>query len=83
DPMAAKALMRMMELQTRQNVVEMLAASGTINQFTLEELGLKEVASEIPEVEKLEAPADASPGEGGNATVRDQNADNVIQKISG
>ncbi|MEM8921414.1 MAG: hypothetical protein AAGB25_08585, partial [Pseudomonadota bacterium] len=47
DPMAAKALMRMMELQTRQNVVEMLAASGTINQFTLEELGLKEVASEI------------------------------------
>lgn len=40
DPRAADALMRMLEMQTRQNIVQILGQSGTIVGFTAAELGL-------------------------------------------
>ncbi|MEL7372070.1 MAG: hypothetical protein AAFN74_24305 [Myxococcota bacterium] len=40
DPVATASLMRMMELQTRQNIVQLLCQSGGMVGFTAKELGL-------------------------------------------
>lgn len=42
DPKTVETIMRMMELQTRQNIVEMLCKSGGLVAFTAQELGLSE-----------------------------------------
>ncbi|ACT59229.1 hypothetical protein [Hirschia baltica] len=49
DPEVRKAVMRMIELQTRQNVVEMLCKSGGLVAFTAKELGLNDVLSDAKE----------------------------------
>jgi hypothetical protein len=43
DPRIVETLMRMLELQTRQNIVELLCKSGGLVAFTAQELGLTEV----------------------------------------
>ena len=40
DPVATRSLMRMLELQTRQNIVQLLSQSGGMVGFTAKELGL-------------------------------------------
>jgi hypothetical protein len=42
DPKTVEVLMRMLELQTRQNIVQMLCKSGGLVAFTAQELGLSE-----------------------------------------
>jgi hypothetical protein len=42
DPRTVEVLMRMLELQTRQNIVQMLCKSGGLVAFTAQELGLSE-----------------------------------------
>ena len=42
DPKTVEVIIRMMELQTRQNIVEMLCKSGGLVAFTAQELGLSE-----------------------------------------
>ncbi|MEY2758493.1 MAG: hypothetical protein RIR33_2271 [Pseudomonadota bacterium] len=42
DPKTVDVLMRMLELQTRQNIVQMLCKSGGLVAFTAQELGLSE-----------------------------------------
>jgi hypothetical protein len=42
DPKTVDTLMRMLELQTRQNIVELLCKSGGLVAFTAQELGLSE-----------------------------------------
>jgi hypothetical protein len=42
DPRTVEILMRMLELQTRQNIVQMLCKSGGLVAFTAQELGLSE-----------------------------------------
>jgi hypothetical protein len=42
NPAAIETLMRMLELQTRQNIVQMLCKSGGLVAFTAQELGLSE-----------------------------------------
>jgi hypothetical protein len=42
DPRTIETIVRMMELQTRQNIVEMLCKSGGLVAFTAQELGLSE-----------------------------------------
>ena len=42
DPKTLDVLMRMLELQTRQNIVELLCKSGGLVAFTAQELGLSE-----------------------------------------
>ncbi len=42
DPKTVETLMRMLELQTRQNIVELLCKSGGLVAFTAQELGLSE-----------------------------------------
>lgn len=48
DPKALEALLKMMEMQMKQNIVQMLCESGGLVAFTAQELGL----SEHPEVRK-------------------------------
>ncbi len=45
-PEVRAALMRMIELQTRQNVVELLCKSGGLVAFTAKELGLNDILSD-------------------------------------
>jgi hypothetical protein len=42
DPRTVETVLRMLELQTRQNIVEILSKSGGLVAFTAEELGLSE-----------------------------------------
>jgi hypothetical protein len=42
NPATVEILMRMLELQTRQNIVQMLCKSGGLVAFTAQELGLSE-----------------------------------------
>jgi hypothetical protein len=42
NPQTIDTLMRMLELQTRQNIVQMLCKSGGLVAFTASELGLSE-----------------------------------------
>jgi len=42
NPATVETIMRMMELQTKQNIVEMLCKSGGLVAFTAQELGLSE-----------------------------------------
>ncbi|MBI1361082.1 MAG: hypothetical protein GC155_12475 [Alphaproteobacteria bacterium] len=42
DPKTVEVIMRMMEMQTRQNIVELLCKSGGLVAFTAPELGLSE-----------------------------------------
>jgi hypothetical protein len=42
NPQTVEVLMRMLELQTRQNIVQMLCKSGGLVAFTASELGLSE-----------------------------------------
>lgn len=42
DPKTVEVLLRMLELQTRQNIVQMLCKSGGLVAFTAQELGLSE-----------------------------------------
>ena len=42
DPKTIEVIIRMMELQTKQNIVEMLCKSGGLVAFTAQELGLSE-----------------------------------------
>jgi hypothetical protein len=42
NPATVEVLMRMLELQTRQNIVQMLCKSGGLVAFTASELGLSE-----------------------------------------
>ena len=42
NPQTVETLMRMLELQTRQNIVQMLCKSGGLVAFTASELGLSE-----------------------------------------
>jgi hypothetical protein len=42
DSKTVEVLMRMLELQTRQNIVQMLCKSGGLVAFTAQELGLSE-----------------------------------------
>ena len=51
DPVATTSLMRMMELQTRQNIVQMLCESGGMVGFTAKELGLSDAPQAIEEGE--------------------------------
>ena len=44
DPKALEVLLRMLELQTRQNIVDMLCKSGGLVAFTASELGLSDHA---------------------------------------
>jgi hypothetical protein len=44
DPKAVEVLMRMLEMQTRQNIVQMLCRSGGMVAFTASELGLSDYA---------------------------------------
>ncbi len=44
DPKAVEVLMRMLEMQTRQNIVQMLCKSGGMVAFTASELGLSDYA---------------------------------------
>lgn len=48
DPKIVEVLMRMLELQTRQNIVELLCKSGGLVAFTAQELGLTEVPAVRP-----------------------------------
>ncbi len=45
DPVASAALMRMLELQTRQNIVQLVTQSGGMIGFTAQELGLSDTES--------------------------------------
>lgn len=49
DPVVRESVMRMIELQTRQNIVEMLCKSGGLVAFTAKELGLNDLMSEVKE----------------------------------
>lgn len=49
EPEVRDAVMRMIELQTRQNVVEMLCKSGGLVAFTAKELGLNDILSDSKE----------------------------------
>ena len=49
DPMVRESVMRMIELQTRQNIVEMLCKSGGLVAFTAKELGLNDLMSDVKE----------------------------------
>lgn len=64
DPRTVEMVLRMMEMQTRQNIVEILAKSGGLVAFTAPELGLSErvverAASGMNIMKPAESPAPA------------------------
>jgi hypothetical protein len=80
DPKTVETIMKMMELQTRQNIVEMLCKSGGLVAFTAQELGLSErpldrAISGINRMapvaaEPIPTPAAAAPANGAGAEVQ-------------
>jgi hypothetical protein len=74
NPATVDTLMRMLELQTRQNIVQMLCKSGGLVAFTASELGLSERAVERAHfganiMKPAEAPQGAAPAMPLTATV--------------
>jgi hypothetical protein len=78
DPKTVEVLMRMLELQTRQNIVQLLCKSGGLVAFTAQELGLSErtverakwganIMSELKAPPVAAAPAPAAPAPNGSA----------------
>lgn len=70
DPRTVEHVLRMMELQTRQNIVEILAKSGGLVAFTAQELGLSEriidrAKSGMNIMKPVEAPQVAAPATNG------------------
>ncbi len=74
DPVVRESVMRMIELQTRQNIVEMLCKSGGLVAFTAKELGLNDLMSEVKEerggVNRMSPSPDAANGVDASETVQ-------------
>ena len=77
SPATVETILRMMDLQTRQNIVEMLCKSGGLVAFTAQELGLSErpldrkisgINRMAPVVDEPVAATPAAPGKGGGAS---------------
>ncbi|MBL8546254.1 MAG: hypothetical protein JNL81_07305 [Hyphomonadaceae bacterium] len=65
DPAALTALLAIMDMQTRQNIAEALAASGQLLVLTPQELGLIGAAAQREALSRRVAPAPNQPPNGG------------------
>ena len=65
DPAALAALLAIMDMQTRQNIAEALAASGQLLVLTPQELGLIGAAAQRDALAKRVAPAPGPVQNGG------------------
>lgn len=71
DPAAAKGLLAMLEMQTRQNIAEALGASGQLVVLTAEEIGLSGAMTQQDRVARVLARTDAARGEAANGLERE------------
>jgi hypothetical protein len=65
DPAALTALLALMDMQTRQNIAEALAASGQLLVLTPQELGLVSAAAQRDAIARRVAPAPGPAPNGG------------------
>lgn len=88
-PDVRDAVMRMIELQTRQNIVEILAKSGGLVAFTAKELGLNDILSDAKDerggANKMAAPKSnvngAGQQENKGADLDEENEDSTAAKL--